>query len=169
MLHVINIIGCKSKKEIAKASKSTEIELPFSGKQYQTDKNYFRAVQSGVSTNVNTAKEIAMMNARSEISYSVKTISKNVGQLYSNQIAGDFGENLNKLSVQVSKQILTNIVVANHKVFQNNKNGEYTYWVVVEVNKDDVVTDIINQAKKENIKLDEYQFKKIYNKEMEEL
>jgi len=169
MLLAINIIGCKSKKDIAKTTKSTEIELPFSGKNYQTDKNYFRSVQSGTSTDVNTAKEIAMMNARSEISYSIKTITKNVSEIYTKQIDGDYGEDLDRISRQVSKEILTNIKLAESKVFQNSKSGIYTYWVVVEVNKDDIVTDISNQAKKEKINLDKQQFEIILEKEMEEL
>ncbi len=168
LLFLINIIGCKSKKEIAKTTKSTEIKLPFEGKQYETDKNYFRSVQSGISSDLNTAKEIAMMNARSEISYSVKTVSKNVSEIYTKQIDGDHGEDFDRLSRQVSKEILTNIVVAYNKVFQNNKDGKYTYWVVVEVKKDNVITNISNQAKKENIRFDKYQFQKIFNKEMEE-
>lgn len=168
LLFVINIISCKSKKEIAKTTNSTEIELPFDGKQYETDKNYFRSVQSGTSTNVNTAKEIAMVNARSEISYSIKTISKNVSEIYTKQIDGDHGEDFDRMSRQISKEILTNIVVADHKVFQNNTDGKYTYWVVVEVKKDDVITNISNQAKKDNIKFDKYLFQKIFDKEMEE-
>ena len=169
MLLVINIIGCKSKKEIANTSKSTEIEIPFEGKQYQTDKNYFRSVQSGVSSDLNTAKEIAMVNARSEISYNVRTVTKNVSQIYTKEIDGDYGEDFDRLSRQASKEILTNIVVANNKVFQNNKDGKFTYWVVVEVKKDDVVTNISNEAVKEKIKFDKYQFQKIFDKEMEEL
>jgi len=168
LLFVVNIISCKSKKEIAKTTNSTEIKLPFEGKQYQTDKNYFRSVQSGISSDVNTAKEIAMMNARSEISYSVKTISKNVSEIYTKQIDGDHGEDFDRISRQVSKEILTNIVVADHKVLQNNKDGKYTYWIVVEVKKEDVITNISNQAKKDNIKFDKYQFQKIFDKEMDE-
>lgn len=169
MLLVINIIGCKSKKDIAKTSKSTEIELPFSGKAYQSDKNYFRSVQSATSTDLNTAKEIAMVNARSEISFSVRTITKNVSQIYTKEIDGHYGEDFERLSRQASKEILTNIVVANHKVFQNDKDGKFTYWVVVEVKKYDVVTCINNEAVKEKIKFDKYQFQKIFDKEMEEL
>ena len=169
MLLVINIIGCNSKKEITKTSKSTEIELPFDGKEYKSDKDYFRAVQSGTSSDLNTAKEIAMVNARSEISYSVKTVTKNVSQIYTKEIDGDYGEDFDRLSRQVSKEILTNIVVANHKVFQNDKDGKFTYWVVVEIKKDDVVTNINNEAIKEKIKFDKYQFQKIFDKEMEEL
>ncbi len=168
LLFVINIVSCKSKKEIAKTTKSTEIELPFSGKKHQSDKNFFRSVQSGTSSDLNTAKEIAMVNARSEISYSVKTISKNVSEIYTKQIDGDHAEDFDRLSRQVSKEILTNIVVADHKVLQNNKDGKYTYWVVVEVKKDDVITNISNQARKDNIKFDKYQFQKIFDKEMEE-
>ena len=58
------VIGCKSKKEIAKIEDSTEIAIPFSGKQYENNKDFFRAKQVGESTDLATAKKIAEQNAK---------------------------------------------------------------------------------------------------------
>ena len=38
--------------------------LPFSEKQYKTDKDYFRAVGTGVSTDMEMAKKIAFKNMK---------------------------------------------------------------------------------------------------------
>lgn len=168
IVFAISLFSCKSKKDVAKVTQSTEIKTPFNGRQYETDKNYFRAISSGTSSNLNTAKEISMMNARSEISYSVKTVTKNVSDIYTRQIAGDYEDDFNKLTRQISKEILTNVKVSDYKIFRNEKNGDYTYWVVVEVSKKDVIDDVDNQIKKENIEFDKYRYEKIFDKEMEE-
>ena len=52
-------ISCKSKKEITKIQDSTEVSIPFSGKQFENNKNFFRAKQVGESTDLATAKKIA--------------------------------------------------------------------------------------------------------------
>jgi len=169
MLLAVNMIGCKSKKDIAKATNSSEMELPFSGKNYKTDESNFRSVASGTSTDLNTAKEIAMMNARSEISYSIKTVTKNVADIYINERNGEHGEKLDRISRQVSKAVITNIIVADHKVFQNSKEGTYTYWVVVEVSKDAVINNVNNLAAAEKIDFDKYQYEKVLNEEMKQI
>jgi hypothetical protein len=51
-------ISCKSKKEISKIEDSTEISVPFTGKQFENNKDFFRAKQVGESADLATAKKL---------------------------------------------------------------------------------------------------------------
>jgi len=168
LLMVVFAVGCKTTKDATQLTKTTEIKLPFDGNKYQTDKTTFRSIQSGISENMSTAKEIAMMKSRSEITYSIKTVVKNVADIYSNQLNDENGLKFEVMSRQISKEILTNVKMSDYKVYQDNKNGDFIYWVVVEVKRDDIITNIDNRASQEKIKFDKYQYEKIFNKEMEE-
>ena len=160
------VIGCKSTKEVNKLTKTTEIEIPFSGDKFQTDKKTFRSVQSGISESLSTSREIAKTNARSDISFSIETVVKNSTDIYSNQFNKENGLSFERMSRQVSKQILTNIK-STEKSYIDNKTGEFTCWVLMEVNKEDIITNLDNTASTERIKFDKYQYEKIMEKEME--
>ena len=60
-------IGCKSKKEIAKIQDATEISIPFSGKQSEKNKDYFRSKQVGESADLATAKKIAEQKCNNQM------------------------------------------------------------------------------------------------------
>lgn len=163
---VIIVVGCKTTKKIDKISKTTEIELPFDGDKYQTDKTTFRTVQSGVSNDISTSREIAKTNARSDLSYSIETVVKNSTDIYSNQLNEVNGYKFEKISRQVSRQILTNIETI-EKIYFDKKTGKYTCWVLMEVKKEDIVTHVDNSTYIERIEFDKYQYEKILEKEME--
>ena len=169
VLIAINIIGCKSKKDIAKATKSNEIELPFSGKQYQTDKNYFRAVKSGTSDNQNNAEQIARTLAINEIGVNVGVINKNVTEIYMSQRGEKSGNDFNEIVRQVSKQVITDINTVDSKLYQDNKTKMYTFWVVLEVNKDDVINMLLKNAADEKVQINKEKFTGVYNEEMSKI
>jgi len=163
------IFGCKSTKDINQISKSTEIELPFDGNKYQTDKNYFRSVKSGTSDNLNNAEQIARTLSINEIGVNVGVINNNVTEIYMGQTNEKSGNDFNEIIRQVSKQIVTNINTVDSKSYYDNKTKLYTYWVVLEVNKDDVINILLKNASNEKIQVDKEEFKKIYTEEMEKL
>ena len=78
-------ISCKSKKEIAKIEDSTEISIPFTGKQYENNKDFFRAKQVGESADLATAKKIAEQNAKAELAGNIEAVIKRVTEQYTNQ------------------------------------------------------------------------------------
>jgi hypothetical protein len=170
---VTSIIGCKSKQNITKATSSTEINVPFSENKYKTDKNFFRAVQSGTSPDMATAKKIALVNAKSELASSIQTTIKVVTDNYTNQrsIANkqDFENKFEELSRQVTNQMLTNVVIMDEKMLKD-ENGKHTSWIAIEMSKDEVLsnlTDQVSTEKKLQIDFDKYQYEKIFNQEME--
>ena len=164
---------CKSTKSIAETTNAEEIKLPLSESKYQTDKDYFRAVQSGLSPDLATAKKIALQNAKTELASNVQTVIKAVTDNYTNQrTVGnkmEFENKFEELSRQVTNQKLTNIKVLGEKSFRE-QDGRYTYWVAIEMPKDELLDDIsseISKDEKMQLDFDKYQFEKILEQEME--
>ena len=159
---MLGVISCKTKK-ITKITKSQEIELPFSGNKYESNNKDFRAIKSGTSTILTIAEEIAKANARTDITYQINTVVENVTDIYINQKNKNAGEKFERMSRQVSKEMLTNIITIDKKIFL--KNEEYTYWVVMEVKKKDVI-DIVYRTNQTNINKED--FKSIFDKAIED-
>ena len=172
LLTVTSIIGCKSKQTVTKATGSTEIKVPFSENKYKTDKNFFRAVQSGTSPDMATAKKIAMVNAKSELASSIQTTVKVVTDNYTNQRSfankQEFENKFEELSRQVTNQMLSNVVIMDEKMLKD-ENDKYTSWLAIEMSKDEVLKNLTDQISKEEklqIDFDKYQYEKIFNQEM---
>ncbi|MBN1253083.1 MAG: hypothetical protein JXA16_13180 [Bacteroidales bacterium] len=172
-LLLINLIGCNSERKLTKATKSKEIEIPFSDKKYKTDKNHFRAVQSGTSTEMATAKKIATVNAKAELASNIQSTIKIVTENYTNQ--RNYGNKIEienkfeELTKEVTNQLLTNVKIIDEKLLKD-KSGKFTYWIAVEMNKDEVLNNMQNQISKDEklqIDFDKFQFEKIFNQEME--
>ena len=144
----------------------SEINVPFDGNKYMTDKNYFRSVGIGESDDIATAKSIAFVNARTNITHQVKTVTKSVMEMYKNQNRS-YNDNLyNELIREVSANVLSNIHNIDDKVYFNDKSNKYQYWVAIEVSKNDVIDYTINKGKQ--VIKDKEEFTKIYNKEMDD-
>jgi hypothetical protein len=164
---------CKSTKSISDTTGAEEIKLPLSESKYQTDKDYFRAVQSGLSPDLATAKKIALQNAKTELASNVQTTIKAVTDNYTNQrTVGDrmeFENKFEELSRQVTNQKLSNVKVLGEKTFRE-QDGKYTYWVAIEMPKDEILDDIsseISKDEKMQLDFDKYQYEQILEQEME--
>lgn len=169
----IGLQACKSQKKITKVTDSVEVSIPFSGAKYQTDKNFFRAVQSGTSPDMSTAKKIAMVNAKSELAGNIQTLVKTVTDNYTNQRTftnkQEFENKFEELSRQVTSQLLTNIIPIGEKMLKNSEE-KYICWIAIEMNKEEILKNFSDQISKESklqIDFDKYQYEKIFNQEME--
>ena len=170
--------ACSSSKQTTgkpyeKAEEVTEIALPFSGKEYKSDSKYFRAVNQGKSPDMATAKKIAMANAITEIGTRIQNTVKAVTDQYTNQRnvadAVDFEKKFQEMARIVVNQITQNIDVMGEKCFKGN-DGQYTYWIVLETEKDQVIkkmTSAVSNDAQLKLDFDEYMFTKIFNEEME--
>ncbi len=168
-----SIVGCKTKQIVTKATNSTEIKVPFSDNKYKTDKDFFRAVQSGASPDISTAKKIALVNAKSELASNIQTVVKTVTDNYTNQRSltnkHEFENKFEELSRQVTDQMLTNVVIMDEKMLKDDDN-KYTCWLAIEMNKDEILNNLSNQISKDSnmqMDFDKFQFEKIFNQEME--
>ncbi|MFI5221923.1 MAG: hypothetical protein ACHQK8_06330 [Bacteroidia bacterium] len=176
---VTSFDSCKSSKKptgkpIEQVTGEREISVPFSTKEYQSDKENFRAKGSGKSVDLATAKRIALMNAKSEMASLIQTTIKKVTDQYTNQRtignASEFSNKFEELAREVTNQTLTNISVIGEKITE--KEGSYTYWVAIQANKQEVY-DGVNKSVSNNKKLeqdyDKKKFEEIFNSEMDKL
>ena len=173
MLIVFN--GCRAKKSIDKVTGATEITLPFSEKAYQTDKDFFRAKNTGKSPDLATSKKIAMQNAKSELASNIQSTIKRVTDQYTNQRnVGDKQEYENKfeeLAREVVNQTLTGVKVIGEKTFKET-DGKFTYWVAIEVAKESILNGIdagISKSAKLQLDYDKKKFQDIMDQEMSKM
>ena len=164
--------SCKSKKKIAKIEDSTEISIPFTGKQYENNKNFFRAKQVGESSDLATAKKIAEQNAKAELAGNIEAVIKRVTDQYTNQRSvGDkknFENKFEEMSREVVRQDVRDVRVIGEKLYKQ-KDGLYSYWIAIESPKETTLTGVFEGISKDaqlQLDFDKHQFEKIFNEEM---
>jgi len=168
--------SCGTSKKVTTASSGMEeITVPLSGKEYQTDKESFRAKSSGKSPDMATAKKIALNNAKTEIAGLISTKIKSVTDNYTNQRsvtdAQDFENKFENLAREVVSQQLNDVAIIGEKVFKD-KSGAVEYWVAIEVSKEAImngITNKVSQNQKLQIDYDKKKFEEVMNAEMEKL
>lgn len=180
---LISFTACKSKKsatsakveEIQVKNNSVEIVLPLTGKDFQTDKNHFRARQVGRSTDLATAKKISLQNAKSELAGNIQAVIKKVTDQYTNQRTSgknqDFENKFEELAREVTNQTLVDVKIIGEKLFQE-PDGSYSYWVAVEADKEDILKAIDAEvSRKQQLQLDydKMKFQQIFDDEMKKL
>jgi hypothetical protein len=171
--------SCKSKKNkvtpIENSTGAVEISVPFSEGKYYSDKENFRAKSSGSSPDLQTAKKIALQNAKSEMAGLIQTTIKKVTDQYTqqrtvgNQV--DFNNKFEELAREVTNQELVDVKVLGEKLFKETNNS-YTYWIAIEANKQAVLNGIdkgIANNKKIEQDYDKKKFEEIFNAEMDKL
>lgn len=173
------IVSCKSKKNTAtpieKSTGAVEISLPFSSKEYFSDKENFRSTSSGNSPDLQTAKKIALQNAKSQMASLITSTIKKVTDQYTEQRTidknTDFNNKFEELAREVTNQELTDVKIIGEKAFKE-QNGSYTYWIAIEANKMEILNGIqksISANKKLEQDYDKKKFEEIFNSEMEKL
>lgn len=170
---LIALNSCSHSKKLEKVVNSTEVTLPFSGKEYQSDKDNFRAKQSGKSSDLATAKKIALLNAKTEMASNIQSVIKSVTDQYTNQRAvsntQEFENKFEEFTREVVNQQLTDIKIIGEQIILD-KDKAYNYWIAIEASKQSIFDGVvkkINDDKKLQLDFDKYQFEKIYNSEME--
>jgi hypothetical protein len=169
------VASCGSPKSLQKATGSTEIEVPFQGKDYSSNKDVFRAKNVGKSPDLATAKKIALLNAKSEMASNINSLIKKVAEQYVNQRSvGNKQEYESKFEENVREVVdltMKDVVVFAEKTFKE-LDGSYSYWVAIEMNKANLIEGISNKiSKNEALKLDydKMKFEQIFNEEMRKM
>ena len=170
-------VACKSKKgkPIEKQTGAIEISVPFSGKEFQTDKEVFRATASGLSIDMMTAKKIAVQNAKAEIAGMVKSLVSSVTRSYVGQAqiqnSQEFKSDFENMINESVKENLVGVAIIGEKIFKESDN-KFTYWIAIEINKKsllDGITDQITKDQKLSLNYDKKKFEEIFNSEMDKL
>ncbi|HBQ61696.1 MAG TPA: hypothetical protein DD671_19320 [Balneolaceae bacterium] len=117
---------------------SVEVELPFSGSEYQSDSLYFRAVQSGESSTKATSKKIALINAKSTLATTVEVYVSSAIESYMKEnvveTEAEYESGYYEVSIQKAAQLLTNINVIGEKLYLDEQ-GNYTTWIAIEIRR----------------------------------
>jgi hypothetical protein len=167
---VVAVTSCKTKQSVQHSS--TEVTVPLSEKEYHSDKDYFRATQSGKSPDLATAKKIALQNAKTELAGNIQSLIKAVTENYTNQrTVGDKQEFENKFEENaraIVNQTLNDVKIIGEKVFKET-DGKVTYYIAIEMSKNAIfekVSDRISKDAKLQLDFDKHQFQKIFDEEM---
>jgi len=177
VLTVAIVTSCKSKKAIPvqKETGAVEISVPFSGKEYRSDENNFRAKQVGKSPDLATSKKIAFQNARAEMAGNIQAVIKRVTDQYTNQrtvgSSQEFENKFEELSREVVNMQLSNVKEIGEKIFKE-PDGSYTYWIAIEASKKEVFDKMdqrIANDSKLKLDYDKQKFQQIFDAEMKKL
>ena len=172
------IVSCKSKKpvSIAKQEGQIEISTPFDSKEYQSDAENFRAVESGRSPDLSTAQQIALQRATAKMATMLRVKINKVGSDYtSQQTVGNPQEFSNDFQTQtylVVSEELANLKQIGQKTFQDQSDKSYTVWIAIEANKKSIFEKFdskISSDKKLKLAYDKQKFQQIYDTEMKKL
>lgn len=183
LLMLISIAGailftttqCGGPKKIEKETGAEEIQVPLSGKEFQSNKEFYRAKSSGKSPDMATARKIALNNAKTEIAGLINTTIKAVTDNYTNQrstaVAQDFENKFESMVREVVTQTLNDISIIGEKNFKN-KDNSYECWIAIEISKESVMNGIsakVSQDQKLQIDYDKKKFEEVYNAEMSKM
>ena len=167
--------GCAPKTAQSITKGSVEVKLPFDEPQYRTDKDYFRAKNSGKSPDLATSKKIALLNAKTEIAQNINSVIKAVTEQYINQrsIADkqEYESKFEELTKNVVSQQLNEIRILGEKTFKET-DGSFTYWVAIEMPKQTIVDNVskkISSNQKLQLDYDKKKFEETFNAEMDKL
>ena len=168
--------SCGSSKSAAGQGGDVEVNVPCSGVEFQTDKEYFRASAMGLSTNMNIAKQKAMTEARAglaaSISAKVKTVTDNYSSSYQMGENDDSKNRYQSLTRTVVDQELSGTRVICEKTMRDTSNGNYKVYVALELAGDEIMNAMANRIKDDDkLRVDfEYEkFKKVFEEEMSKM
>lgn len=169
--------GCKSKQKTVSASNEVgkileDVPCEDAGR---SDKKFFRASSMATSSDLQLAKEKALLLAKQRLVTLINSNTKSVTDRYVNERefgeASEFEQKFENLTREVADETLTNIVVTCEKasVLEDKK---YRAFIAIEVDKDDVYNGIdkkISNNQKLQVDYDKMKFQEIFNQEMEKL
>ena len=154
LLTIVVMTSCGSSKPVTQTvqqpavQQDVEINVPCSGPEFQTNKEYFRASSMGLSTDMSIAKKKAMTEARAEIDESKSRYQS--------------------LTRTVVEQELSGTRVICEKTMKT-PDGKYKVYVSLELAGEEIMNAMANRIKNDDkLRIDfEYEkFKKVFEEEM---
>lgn len=173
VLFSVLFVSCISSKKAAnKMSIGTEIEMPLSGEEYQSNSEYWRYTTEGVSPEMSVAKEIAIQSAREQLAAIVQSNVEMVVDRYAKNFNigdnADLSQMYEKRAISSVKQTLIGCEVIGEKMYRL-ENGNYKCFVCMQLSKKSVKERIISDIEKEEklqTEFDREMFGKVFDREM---
>ncbi len=173
---VLVFVNCGGKKKATASSDAlgTELILPCSDEEFQSDMTFFRGTGMAEGINLASTRRRANLDANAALAASVNRTIKSVTDRYSQDItvgdANEYNEKFEDLTRSVVNQSLNNVSTVCSKTFE--RDGKYNVYVAVEVAKDELLNNISSRiSRDERLRLDydKMKFENIFNEEMEKL
>lgn len=174
LLIVAVMTSCGSSKPVAQPAvqQDIEIDVPCSGPEFQSSKEYFRASARGLSTDMSIAKKKAMTDARAGIAAAihakVKTVTDSYASSYQQGEDDESKSRFQSLTRTVVEQELSGTRVICEKTMKS-PDGKYKVYVSLELAGEEIMNAMANRIKNdEKLRIDfEYEkFKKVFEEEM---
>lgn len=172
----ISVTACKKNKEVQAPAGEVLINEYCTGDEFFSDKNYFRATGLGESMDQATARKKAYSNARADLASAVQTTIKGTIDNYVNSREMNNVEQVEErfegLTREVINQELNGTKTICQKAVRVQSNGNYKYYVAIELSGQDLITKMNERlAKDDALKIDyDYEkFKETFEAEMEKL
>jgi hypothetical protein len=167
--------SCHTPKSIEAATGAKEVTMGFPPKEYQSDKEYFRAMGSGKSPDKEDARRIADLSAGRQLGAIIKQTIRSSMNDFTQTLSGnakqDYEQAFNQSSWQFVDQTLTSATVKNEKMFLET-DKTYTCYVIKQISTQpilDGVSNQISQDKKLEINYDKKKFAEEIEKEKQQM
>lgn len=172
----ISFAACKKNKEVQAPAGEVLINEYCTGDEFFSDNKYFRATGLGESMDQATARKKAFSNARADLASAVQTTIKGTIDNYVNSREMNNVEQVEErfegLTREVISQELSGTKTICQKAVQVQSNGNYKYYVAIELSGQDLITKMNERlAKDDALKIDyDYEkFKETFESEMNKL
>jgi len=173
LILIAGATACRSRQELPTIQAGSErVTIPFQSRQYRSDSNHFRAVNSGTSVDYAMARRIALQNARTELAQGIEATLKAVTAQYADQRQvgnrQEFQTRLEEESRTVVNQRLNDVRIIGDEAFRE-QDGRLTVWVAIEMSRDALVQSLNNRlSQDERLRLDfdQHMFRRIFDEEM---
>jgi hypothetical protein len=166
------MVSC-NKKLKQTDTKLKEIETPFEGKKYFSDKKYYRAIGEGKAQDLTVAKRIAETNARQGLASQIEVKVRSVGEQYlQNRSINQNLETNTKyedITRTVIDETLREIELFDQKSYQD-KQGNYVHYVAMQMSTDAIANGMVDKITKDEQLKQDFElerFRKIYEQELE--
>ena len=167
LLTIVVMTSCGSSKPVTQivqqpaVQQDVEINVPCSGPEFQTNKEYFRASSMGLSTDMSIAKKKAI-NAK------VKSVTDSYVSSYQQGENDESKSRYQSLTRTVVEQELSGTRVICEKTMKT-PDGKYKVYVSLELAGEEIMNAMANRIKNDDkLRIDfEYEkFKKVFEEEM---
>ena len=163
----------KRRKRKRAISRNEQIlDIPLSEKRYQTDSEYWRAVQSGVSEDFSIAQKIAEQNCRQQLGTMVQSQIKSVIENYCRDAKVDNRSETERLYEELTRTIvnqqLNGITQAGQEAYRQ-EDGKIRFHICLQVSKKEMVQELVDHLEKKHdarLKFDKDRFQKTFLEEV---
>ena len=152
LLIIAVMTSCGSSKPVTQTvqqpavQQDVEINVPCSGPEFQTNKEYFRASSMGLSTDMSIAKKKAMTETRAEIATAINAKVKSVTDSYVSSYQQDENDEsksrYQSLTRTVVEQELSGTRVICEKTMKT-PDGKYKVYVSLELAGEEIMNAIV--------------------------